>query len=53
MTTKRTEEQLIDLKKEIVEIKKEIENSDFKCNNSYFCQLGCEFKMFCKNEGVI
>ena len=51
MTTKRTEEQLIDLKKEIVEIKKEIENSDFKCNNSYFCQLGCEFKMFCKNEG--
>ncbi len=50
LTTKRTEDQLEELKKEILEIKKEIENSDFKCNNNYFCQQGCEFSMFCKSE---
>ncbi|MEK7169063.1 MAG: ATP-dependent DNA helicase [Patescibacteria group bacterium] len=48
ITTHRTAKQLEKLKKEILEIKKEIENSDFKCNNNYFCQQGCEFSMFCK-----
>ena len=50
ITTRRTTEDLEKLKKEILEIKKEIEESDFKCNNSYFCQQGCEYSMFCKNE---
>jgi DNA helicase-2/ATP-dependent DNA helicase PcrA len=50
LTTRRTKEQLEELKKEIIEIKKEIEESDFKCNNSYFCQQGCEYSMFCKSE---
>lgn len=45
--TSRTTKQLDEVKQEIFEIKKEIEGSDFKCSNSYFCQLGCEFKMFC------
>ncbi len=50
ITTVRNKEQLEELKKEIIEIKKEIENSDFKCNNSYFCMQGCEYSMFCKNN---
>ncbi len=50
ITTHRTERQMNDLKAEILEIKKEIENSDFKCNGNYFCQQGCEFLMFCKND---
>ncbi len=50
ITTRRTAKELEELKKEILEIKKEIENSDFKCNNNYFCQQGCEFKMFCKSN---
>lgn len=49
ITTTRTTKDLNNLKKEILEIKKEIENSDFKCNNNYFCQQGCEFSMFCKS----
>lgn len=51
--TSRTTKQLEEVKQEILEVKKEIENSDFKCNNSYFCQRGCEFKMFCKSEKTI
>lgn len=50
ITTRRTKEDLDNLKDEILEIKKEIEESDFKCNNSYFCQQGCEFSMFCKSK---
>jgi DNA helicase-2/ATP-dependent DNA helicase PcrA len=50
ITTHRTVDQLTDLKAEIIEIKNEIENSDFKCNDNYFCQQGCEFSMFCKTE---
>jgi len=50
ITTKRTTEQLEELKKEILEIKKEIEESDFKCSNNYFCQQGCEYSMFCKSN---
>jgi len=50
ITTHRTSEQLKGLKTEILEIKKEIEESDYKCNGNYFCQQGCEFKMFCKTE---
>ena len=50
ITTRRTKDDLEKLKEEILEIKKEIENSDFKCNNNYFCQQGCEFLMFCKSK---
>jgi len=50
ITTTRTAKQLETLKKEILEIKKEIEESDFKCNNSFFCQGKCEYSMFCRNE---
>jgi DNA helicase-2/ATP-dependent DNA helicase PcrA len=52
ITTIRTEEELQEIRNQILEIRDEIENSDFKCNNSYFCQKGCEFKMFCKSEGL-
>ncbi len=50
ITTRRTKEDLENLKEEIVEIKKEIEESDFKCNGNYFCQQGCEFSMFCNTK---
>ena len=47
ITTKRTRKALDSVKKEIFEIKKEIEESDFKCNNNFFCQGKCEYSMFC------
>ena len=47
ITTRRTGEDLENLKKEILEIREEIENSDFKCNGNYFCQQGCEYSIFC------
>ena len=50
ISTTRTTEQLEKIKEEIYEYKKEIENSDFKCNNSYFCQQSCEFSMFCNKN---
>lgn len=50
ITTRRTGEELENLKKEILEIRDEIENSDFKCNGNYFCQQGCEYSMFCKRD---
>ena len=50
ITTSRTAKDLEKVKEEILKIRDEIENSDFKCSNSYFCQQGCEFKMFCKSE---
>jgi len=53
ITTKRTKKDLEKVKKEILDIKEEIENSDFKCSNSYFCQQGCEFSMFCKGGNQI
>ena len=50
ITTRRTKEDLEKLKEEILEIKKEIEESDFKCNNGFFCHGKCEYSMFCKSE---
>ena len=52
ITTHRTEKDLEKVKKEILKIRDEIEKSDFKCNNSYFCQKGCEYSMFCKSEVI-
>ncbi|HLD92175.1 MAG TPA: UvrD-helicase domain-containing protein [Patescibacteria group bacterium] len=45
--TRRTKKDLDKVKEEILKIREEIEKSDFKCNNSYFCQKGCEYRMFC------
>jgi len=50
ITTLRTEEQLEEVRQKIFEIRKKIEESDFKCNNSFFCQGKCEYSMFCKTN---
>lgn len=50
ITTTRTAGQLEKVKEEILAIREEIENSDFKCNNNFFCQGKCEFSMFCKSN---
>ncbi len=51
ITTTRTQKDLEKLQTEIFKIKEEIEKSDFKCSNHIFCQMGCEFSLFCKSEG--
>ncbi|HET7099206.1 MAG TPA: ATP-dependent DNA helicase [Patescibacteria group bacterium] len=50
ITTNRTTSQLEKVKEEILAIREEIENSDFKCNNNFFCQGKCEYSMFCKSD---
>jgi len=50
ISTVRTQEQLEDTIDEIYAIRKEIEESDFECSNSYFCQSGCEFSQFCNKS---
>jgi RecB family exonuclease len=50
ISTKRTEKDLEKVKEEILKIREEIQNSDFKCNNGYFCQMGCEYSIFCKSK---
>ncbi|KKQ92130.1 MAG: hypothetical protein UU16_C0002G0007 [Candidatus Woesebacteria bacterium GW2011_GWA2_40_7] len=50
ISTTRTEKDLEKVKEEILKIRDEIENSDFKCNNNFFCQGKCEFSMFCKSR---
>lgn len=50
ISTTRTVEDLEKVKEEILSIRGEIENSDFKCNNNFFCMGKCEFSMFCKSE---
>jgi len=49
ISTTRTAKDLENAADEISEIRNEIEQSDFKCNNNFFCQQGCEFKVFCKS----
>lgn len=49
ISTIRTKEQLEDAIDKIYSKRKEIENSDFKCNNNFFCK-NCEYKKFCKTE---
>jgi DNA helicase-2/ATP-dependent DNA helicase PcrA len=51
ISTTRTTKQLDDAVKEIFKVKEEIEKSDFKCSGHMFCQMGCEFSLFCKSEG--
>jgi DNA helicase-2/ATP-dependent DNA helicase PcrA len=49
-STTRTVKDLAKVKDEILTVRDEIENSDFKCNRSYFCQNKCEFALFCKSD---
>jgi DNA helicase-2/ATP-dependent DNA helicase PcrA len=51
ISTIRSTKQLEDAAKEIVKVRDEIEKSDFKCSGHMFCQMGCEFSLFCKSEG--
>ncbi len=50
-TTRRTRADLEKVKDEILDVRKEIEESDFECNNNFYCQGKCEFSMFCKSSG--
>ncbi len=50
ISTVRTAKQLEDAVKEIYKVRDEIEKSDFKCSSHMFCQMGCEFSLFCKSE---
>jgi len=51
ISTTRTAKQLEDAATEILKVRDEIEKSDFKCSNHIFCQMGCEFSLFCKSDG--
>ena len=51
ISTTRTAKQLDDAIKEIFRVKEGIEKSDFKCSGHMFCQMGCEFSLFCKSNG--
>lgn len=50
ISTSRTVKDLEVVKQEILDIRDQIENSDFKCNNNFFCSGACEFSMFCKSD---
>lgn len=50
ISTVRTLEQLNAAKEEIFKARDEIEKSDFKCSGHMFCQMGCEFSLFCKSD---
>lgn len=50
ISTTRSSDDLEKAKEEILSIRNEMEESDFKCNNNYFCQGKCEFSMFCKSQ---
>ena len=50
ISTVRTAKQLENAVVEIYKVKEEIEKSDFKCSGHMFCQMGCEFSLFCKSD---
>lgn len=50
ISTTRTAKQLEEAIKEIFKVKEEIEKSDFKCSGHMFCQMGCEYSLFCKTD---
>lgn len=50
ISTTRTGKQLEEAKKEIITLREEIEKSDFKCSGHMFCQMGCEFSIFCGSD---
>ncbi len=50
ISTTRTTKQLEKAVEDILKVRDEIEKSDFKCSNHMFCQMGCEFSLFCKSD---
>lgn len=50
ISTTRTAKQLEEAVKDIFKVREEIEKSDFKCSGHMFCQIGCEFSLFCRSE---
>ncbi len=50
VSTILTQKQLDSAREEIFDIRADIEKSDFKCSNHIFCQMGCEFSLFCKSD---
>lgn len=50
LSTTRTAKELEDAVKDIFEVRDGIEKSDFKCSGHMFCQMGCEYSLFCKSE---
>lgn len=50
ISTTRTVKELENAVAEITKVRDEIEKSDFKCSNHMFCQMGCEFSLFCKSD---
>jgi DNA helicase-2/ATP-dependent DNA helicase PcrA len=50
ISTTRTAKQLEEAVKDIFKVREEIEKSDFKCSGHMFCQMGCEYSLFCKSE---
>ena len=50
ISTTRTAKQLEEAVKNIFKVRDEIEKSDFKCSGHMFCQMGCEFSLFCKTD---
>ena len=51
ISTTRTAKQLEDAVVEILKVRDEIEKSDFRCSKHMFCQMDCEFSLFCKSDG--
>lgn len=50
ISTVRTAKQLEEAREEIFKVRDEIEKSDFKCSGHMFCQMGCEYSLFCKSD---
>lgn len=50
ISTTRTAQQLKEATEEIFKVRDEIEKSDFKCSGHMFCQMGCEFSLFCRSD---
>ncbi len=50
ISTTRSAKDLEKATGEIFKVREEIEKSDFKCSNHLFCQMGCEFSLFCKTD---
>jgi DNA helicase-2/ATP-dependent DNA helicase PcrA len=50
ISTTRNAKQLEEATAEIFKVRDEIEKSDFKCSGHMFCQMGCEFSLFCKSD---
>ena len=50
ISTTRTVKDLEKAVEEIFKVREEIEKSEFKCSGHMFCQMGCEFSLFCRSD---